>query len=266
MCFGINYRYFELGTVFGQFVNMLQNHLKFYSTVLLLSLGMLLSYGQVDSKKKSIRIPAIESPKAKDSSLSPLRLDPKTLPSLPPSTANKFEDLSDEQKKFILKESEKPFSMIEDDGLLDPGQIFVERWRKQAAKSGIIRVMDDQFLGQYNIDAEFVNIVCRDHEYPDGDRVQVLLNGNIVYRDILLTGSYRRLKVNLAEGKNQLDILALNQGESGPNTAEFVVYDDQGNVISSKEWNLLTGVKATIIFVNQKPQITRDSDSKKEEN
>jgi len=39
-----------------------------------------------------------------------------------------------------------------------------------------------------------------------------------------------------------------------------VVYDDMGNVISSKEWNLLTGVKASIIFINQKPQITRNSD------
>ena len=150
--------------------------------------------------------------------------------------------------------------MFENDGLKDPGQLYVERWKQQAAQSGIIKVMDDQFLGQYNIDAEFVNIVCRDHEYPDGDRVRVLLNGDIVYRDVTLTSSYRRLKVNLAQGKNQLDILALNQGDSGPNTAEFVVYDDQGNVISSKEWNLLTGVKATIIFVNYKPEITRNSE------
>ena len=58
--------------------------------------------------------------------------------------------------------------------------------------------------------------------------------------------------MDLSEGKNTVDIIALNQGESGPNTAEFVVYDDKGKVISSKEWNLLTGVKATIIFNNEK--------------
>ena len=51
-----------------------------------------------------------------------------------------------------------------------------------------------------------------------------------------------------------IDITALNQGDSGPNTAEFVVYDDKGNVVSSKEWNLLTGVKAKITFINEKPK------------
>ena len=45
--------------------------------------------------------------------------------------------------------------------------------------------------------------------------------------------------------------LALNQGESGPNTAEFQVYDDKGNLVSSKQWNLLTGVKATIVVTKE---------------
>ena len=216
---------------------------------------------QVDREKKSIRIPAVESPKKKDSALSPIKIEPKNIPDLPSNSANNFKNLTEEQKKFILKETDKPFSMFEDDGLKDPGQLFVERWRQQAAKSGIIRVMDDQFLGQYNISAKFVNIVCRDHEYPDGDRVQVVVNDEIIYRDVLLTAGYRRLKIDLVEGKNKIDIIALNQGTSGPNTAEFVVYDDQANIISSKEWNLLTGVKATIIFVNKKPQITRNSEN-----
>ncbi len=112
--------------------------------------------------------------------------------------------------------------------------------------------MSDQFLGTHNVDTKFVNIVCRDHEYPDGDRVQILINGTIIKNSLLLTSNYRRVEVNLVEGKNTIDIIALNQGESGPNTAEFVVYDDKGAVVSSKEWNLLTGVKATIIFINEK--------------
>jgi len=125
--------------------------------------------------------------------------------------------------------------------------------------------MSDQFLGEHNVDTKFVNIVCRDHEYPDGDRVQILLNGYIVKSNLLLTSSYRRVEVNLADGKNTIDIVALNQGESGPNTAEFVVYDDKGKVISSKEWNLLTGVKATIIFNNEKVVIKDKTTEDKEE-
>jgi len=43
----------------------------------------------------------------------------------------------------------------------------------------------------------------------------------------------------------------LNQGESGPNTAEFQILDEHGNVISSNQWNLATGVKATIILIKE---------------
>ena len=142
--------------------------------------------------------------------------------------------------------------MIDDDGLKSPSEIFEKRWNKQAQKGGIIRTMSDQFLGEHNVDTKFVNIVCRDHEYADGDRVQIMLNGYIVKANLLLTNEYRRVEVTLDEGKNTVDIIALNQGDSGPNTAEFIVYDDKGALISAKEWNLLTGVKATIIFNNEK--------------
>ena len=43
--------------------------------------------------------------------------------------------------------------------------------------------------------------------------------------------------------------MALNQGESGPNTAEVRVYDDQGNLMMANRWNLATGTKATFIVV-----------------
>ena len=201
-----------------------------------------------DKEKKSIRIPAEPSKKEIDSALIKIKVAP-----LPKKEADKTSgDSENSEKKFVLKESEKPFSMIDNDGLKSPSEIYEKRWNKEAEKGGIIRTMSDQFLGEHNVDSKFVNIVCRDHEYADGDRVQIMLNGYIVKSNLLLTNSYRRVEVTLAEGKNTVDIIALNQGESGPNTAEFVVYDDKGKVISSKEWNLLTGVKATIVFNNEK--------------
>ena len=53
------------------------------------------------------------------------------------------------------------------------------------------------------------------------------------------------------DGFNKIDFVALNQGESGPNTAEVRVYDDDGNVMMSNLWNLATGSKATFIVVKQ---------------
>ncbi len=209
-----------------------------------------------DKQTKSIHIAAEVSKKEKDSALVKVKVEP-----ILKNDKEKSSGSDVTEKKFVIRETERPFSMTEDDGLKSPGEIFEKRWTKEAVKGGIIRTMSDQFLGEHRVDTKFVNIVCRDHQYPDGDRVQILINGNIVKHNLLLTGSYRRVEVNLADGRNTVDIVALNQGDSGPNTAEFVVYDDKGNVISSKEWNLLTGVKATIIFNNEKIPITEKTAS-----
>ncbi|WP_299110649.1 hypothetical protein [uncultured Winogradskyella sp.] len=215
-----------------------------------------------DKKTKTIHIPAVESKKDKDSTL----IKVKVAPILKKEDEDKKSNnkAKDEEEKFIIKETEKPFSMTENDGLKSPSEIYEKRWNKEAVKGGIIREMSDQFLGEHNVDTKFVNIVCRDHQYPDGDRVQILINGAVIKSNLLLTSSYRRVEVDLVDGKNTVDIVALNQGDSGPNTAEFVVYDDRGNVISSKEWNLLTGVKATIIFNNEKMIITEKETEEKE--
>ncbi|SHH61413.1 hypothetical protein [Winogradskyella jejuensis] len=226
---------------------------RYFLILCILAFGMSLNAQVTDKEKKSIRIPAVESKKEKDSTPKKIKVAPKKNPK---ADADKSKNNSATISRTKVKELERPFSMTGGDGLRSPGEIFEERWRKEAQALGIRRYMSDQFLGQYDIDTEFVNIVCRDHEYPDGDRVSVSVNDNIVYRNVLLTSQYRRLKINLSQGINKIDIKALNQGDSGPNTAEFVVYDDKGNVVSSKEWNLLTGVKATITFINEKPQIT----------
>jgi hypothetical protein len=55
----------------------------------------------------------------------------------------------------------------------------------------------------------------------------------------------------LVSGFNKIDFTALNQGSSGPNTAELRVYDDNNNMISSNQWNLSTGATATFIVVKQ---------------
>ncbi len=203
-----------------------------------------------DKEKKSIRIPAEPSKKIKDSIPVKIKVAPKL-----DKKEDKASGKSIEKKKFTFKESEKPFSMTDKDGLKSPGEIFEKRWNKELEKGGVIRTMSDQFLGEHRVDTKFVNIVCRDHEYPDGDRVRIHVNGYIAKSDLLLKSNYRRVEVNLAQGKNTIEIEALNQGESGPNTAEFLVYDDQGRLISSKEWNLLTGVKAIIVFHNEKAVI-----------
>ena len=81
-----------------------------------------------------------------------------------------------------------------------------------------------------------------------GDLIKVEVNENIVMPAILLTEKAKGFKLDLNSGFNVVDFVALNQGTSGPNTAEIIVYDDQGKLVGTNRWNLATGVKATYII------------------
>jgi hypothetical protein len=87
----------------------------------------------------------------------------------------------------------------------------------------------------------------------------VLVNDKIMINSILLQSAATEYYLDIAEGFNKIDFLALNQGESGPNTAAFTVYDENGVLITSNEWNLLTGVKATIIVFKLLIQLRQNS-------
>ena len=63
---------------------------------------------------------------------------------------------------------------------------------------------------------------------------------------------YQKFNIPLEKGINKITILALNQGTSGPNTAGFKVFNDTGMLLSSNEWNLATGAKATLIIAKDK--------------
>jgi hypothetical protein len=77
------------------------------------------------------------------------------------------------------------------------------------------------------------------------------LNDRTIINEILLEANVKEYYVDITNGFNKLDFEALNQGTSGPNTAAFAVYDDSGNLITSNEWNLTTGIKATIVVVRE---------------
>ena len=70
------------------------------------------------------------------------------------------------------------------------------------------------------------------------------------YCDIV-EGNYQTFQLDLIKGFNKIDFEALNQGLYGPNTAQFQVYDDKSELISSNQWNLATGFKATIIIFKE---------------
>ena len=146
-----------------------------------------------------------------------------------------------------------PVNMNLNNGMLQAGHDLkldpkIGRSEKQGGSS---ERFGDQYLGDIKNDGKFVGIVCRDHEYVDGDRVKISVNGTVIDYNVLLTGSFKGVNVDLEKGFNRLDFEALNEGSSSPNTAQINVYDDKGELIYSNKWLLSEGSVATLIITKE---------------
>lgn len=126
----------------------------------------------------------------------------------------------------------------------DPAWLTREREMKDDYKK-------NQYFGDFRTSSKKIVIMCRDHEYVDGDRVRVLQNDKIIMTDIYLVAEFKKFFVELEPGFNKIEFVALNQGTSGPNTAEFKILDENGQVMIHNVWNLATGVKASLIVVQE---------------
>lgn len=144
----------------------------------------------------------------------------------------------------------KPISLYLNKEFKNPGAIYQQKLNKKEGEvSQVFR--KNQNLGDFKTKASFLSIFCRDNEFVDGDRVRIYINDILIQSDILLDGDFKQFEISLKKGFNKIDIEALNQGTSGPNTAEFMVYDEKGGLISQNQWNLATGYKATIVVVRE---------------
>jgi hypothetical protein len=175
-------------------------------------------------------------------------------------TPNSVELLGNEGfKKAYDKEQEKLKIKQEEDHLKNKGftsqkQLSEARFLKAFKKINgqYLYPVIDQDLGGFRTNSNSVNIICRDFQFPDGDRVTIMLNNIPIVRNIVLKQQYQSYTIPLEIGINKISFVALNQGTSGPNTAAFKVYNDSGVLLSSNEWNLATNAKATIVIAKDK--------------
>ena len=156
---------------------------------------------------------------------------------------------------FTIKKEKKndlPKGMMNQNNeyFLNPGDAYVKKLNKEKEKNPN-NYLGDAYLGDIATVSDAANIVCRDFEYVDGDRVRIMVNDEVVVQNLTLDSSFRGINLKLGEGFNKIDFIALNQGDSGPNTAELRIYDDNKKLISSNQWNLATGAKATLIIVKK---------------
>jgi len=183
----------------------------------------------------------------KESLLLPKK-DPNALPDyLQKEFFNNAPNLDDRNDHFDRPE----INMDKQETFINPGDYYLNKLQTPEIERNPIDFKVDQYLGDFKSNAPFVQVIFRDHEAPDGDRVRILFNDREVEANVLLEQRFKRLNIDLLSGFNKIEFIALNQGESGPNTAEIRVYDDQGGLIMANQWNLATGTKATLIVVKE---------------
>ncbi|MBL7558951.1 hypothetical protein JAO71_03960 [Olleya sp. YSTF-M6] len=230
--------------------------MKFYISLFILLTLSTVSFAQIDSDNNGFAIPAIESDDPEDDPELIIDPAPEAIDVKPDEDSNN-EVIAPKEVKTVTKPRPKFSVYEEDNNFRNPAELYAGQLKRQLKfkeddeKSNNGSLVN-QFLGEYKTTAKAVNIIYRDHQYPDGDAIRVYVNDDIMVSSVTLTSGFNGLLMPLDEGINKIDFQALNQGTSGPNTAEFQVLDELGNVIATNQWNLATGVKASIIVVKEK--------------
>ena len=211
--------------------------------------GMLLSFqltfAQVENDRSSLSFPSNN----RDGSNSLLRPPAEESPYLKRDFLKKPLDMTDPS----LDDKDTKINMEEQEKFLNPGDIYLSKLKGKGVEAGKDpkKYRTNQYMGDYRIGGNQARIIFRDHEYPDGDRVRILHNDVVIQPNVLLVERFVGLTVELVPGFNKIDFVALNQGSSGPNTAEVRVYDENGDMTAANQWNLATGVRATYILIKE---------------
>ena len=147
-----------------------------------------------------------------------------------------------------VKEPNSGFGKTTD--FANPNERYIDKLNKKEGDTDTT-IRKNMYLGDFKTKSVFVKVRYRDHEYPDGDLIRVYVNDLVLEQAILMEHDFKGFDLTLSPGFNKIDFEALNQGTSGPNTAEFEIYDDKGKMISTNRWHLATGFKATVIVVQE---------------
>ncbi|WP_226695856.1 hypothetical protein [Neotamlana sargassicola] len=213
--------------------------------ILLISLS---SYSQIDSGKKSISIPAVET--KKDSAVS------NVFSNTNPKSNTQF-GLNTPKVSPNLELPKKEFSMFPEEEFGNPGELYsskLDKLNKVVLPEGhgeFSGLKEDAYWGDYRTKSDYVKVLYRDYGRVDGDVLRILVNDDIVKPAAYLSDGYSGFKLKLVDGFNKIDFFAVNEGEFKPNTAAYKIVDEWDNVVSKKVWALAQGVKVTIIVIKE---------------
>lgn len=185
---------------------------------------------------------------------------PKAKTTVPPSTAPAKTDLpssvippSKTYNATDLTKKTEEFSMIKKEEFVNRGTEYQDKVNQSVQRKGESNVAyrGNQSFGELRTKANYFTIYSADYGLEDGDRIRVLINDRVVIPEFMLTNNSKALQIALQPGFNKIEFEAMNQGTSGPNTAQFTVYDDTDKQLMSNQWSLATGFKASIMVIKE---------------
>ena len=196
----------------------------------------------IDVPKPIVPKPAVNNPFSK--------VEPLNNTTFYKPNTNLFEDKK--KPSFVIGENRNNI-MNPKSGFINPdiGVLDKLNGAGKSVSENFKAIRGNQDLGNFNLNSKFVNIRYRDFGEVDGDQIRILVNGRVAENIIVLEGYFKGIEIMLEKGFNKIDFEALNQGTTGPNTAEFQVYDDNKKLVSSNQWNLVTGFKASIMVTKE---------------
>ena len=209
-----------------------------YKLFLLIFINLnFLSYSQQDSSVKTLIIKSLE-----DNEI-PINTFPVKVPLVRGLTNKLVVPFFNYNLNNALKKPD--FDITKRTDLVTPTWDIKQTFKEGNSTSTKFR--KDYYLGELETDSKYIIIKCRDHEYVDGDRIKLLLNNIVIHPNINLTESYYTIDIDLDEGYNNIEFVALNEGESSPNTAQLSVFDENGVNLSNNKWLITTGYKARLV-------------------
>ena len=213
-----------------------------FKLLYILSFTISIVNSQIETAQESLTIKAKELAKKNDNSSNLLKLSP-------------VKGLTNKNIKISMgiplidgfAKKEQGIEIKKD--VIDPTWEVKQKFSEN--QKNVSKYSRDYYLGDIKTSSKFIRIVCRDHEYEDGDRIKLLLNNSVIHPNITLRNSGYTIDIRLKDGLNTIEFFALNEGTASPNTAELKVFDENSVIIGSGQWLLTTGYKARLIVLHQ---------------
>lgn len=215
--------------------------MKFFTTLIFFLCFVYATMAQVNDSQKGFKIDPVDSTMQVDLKLS-FKLSPvKGLTNKNVRYTLSYKSLSESNKKKYTVDMTKKSSLVDKEWTI--------KQRFSEDRQDLSEFEKDYYLGDLRTTSKTIIIKCRDHEYVDGDRIKLTVNDVVIHPNIRLYGDFYTIDVDLKEGYNTINFIALNEGESSPNTAQLMVLDPDGNTLASNRWLIRTGYKATLVII-----------------